>query len=215
MQWEDILTDNKLDTLESRIELIRGKGIKVYPPKECYYDAFAVTPFEQVKVVILGQDPYHGEGQANGLAFSVNKGVKLPPSLKNIYKELERDIGCKIPDHGDLYNWAKEGVLLLNSELTVNEGDPGSHRGMWEIETTRALTELSKRGGVVFLLWGRHAQTKEEYLVSEGNLILKAAHPSPFSANKGFFGCRHFSKANKWLKKNGIEPVDWSMINAD
>jgi uracil-DNA glycosylase len=186
----------------------------VYPKPSDVYHAFKLTPFNEVKVVILGQDPYHGANQAHGLSFSVQKGVAIPPSLKNIYKELQADIpGFKIPAHGDLSSWAKQGVLLLNSTLTVRAGEPGSHQKMgWEQFTDQAIGALSEhREGLVFMLWGRHAQAKASLIDSTKHVVLTAAHPSPFSAYNGFFGCSHFSKANAYLVKKGEKPIVWQI----
>ncbi len=192
----------------------KEEGKIVFPPGSLIFNAFNHTPFDKVKVVILGQDPYHGQGQAHGLSFSVQKGVTPPPSLKNIYKELKDDIeDFTIPSHGDLTKWADEGVLLLNATLTVRKGEPGSHHNKgWELFTDQAIRELSeKKKGIVFLLWGKNAQAKIPLIDTDKHFILKAAHPSPYSANSGFFGCRHFSKANKLLKEQGIEPIDWHL----
>ena len=182
-----------------------------YPPKKDIYKALELTPIDTVKVVILGQDPYHGEGEANGLAFSVNKGIKLPPSLKNIYKELNDDLGIEIPNHGDLTKWAKQGVLLLNSVLTVQKDKPGSHRNMgWEEYTDGIIERISKeKKNVVFILWGKYAESKKELIDESKHLILISPHPSPFSARKGFFKSKPFSKCNTYLKKNNITPIDW------
>jgi uracil-DNA glycosylase len=177
------------------------------------FNAFNLTPFEQVKVVIIGQDPYHGFGQANGFSFSVPKGVKTPPSLQNIYKEIEQDLGYITPPHGNLETWAKQGVLLLNAVLTVNAGEPASHKAAgWENFTNAVIYHLSeKRNNLVFLLWGRFAQEKELLIDNSKHLILKAAHPSPFSAYQGFMGCKHFSKTNTYLQQHKIAPIDWSL----
>ena len=193
----------------------KSKGNAVYPPGNLIFNAFAQTPFQAVKVVILGQDPYHGAGQAHGLSFSVPFGISPPPSLKNIYKELETDIGFKAPEHGNLEAWAKQGVFLLNAFLTVNAAQPGSHqKSGWEIFTDAVIKKISdERSHVVFMLWGRFAQQKENLIDSSKHLILKAAHPSPFSAHSGFFGCKHFSKANEYLQANGLEPIDWTLVN--
>lgn len=183
----------------------------VFPPPTLIFNAFDSCPFFAVKVVILGQDPYHGKGQAHGLSFSVPDGVPTPPSLQNIYKEIRDDLGKDIPRTGNLERWARQGVLLLNATLTVEERSPGSHQGIgWERFTDAAIKALSdKREHLVFLLWGKYAQEKGTVIDASRHLILKAAHPSPFSANNGFFGCRHFSKANGYLKEHGIEPIDW------
>lgn len=185
----------------------------IYPPGKLIFNAFQHTPFDNVKVVILGQDPYHGAGQAHGLCFSVPHGIKAPPSLVNIFKELNSDLGMDIPPHGNLESWADQGVLLLNATLTVRAGEAGSHQKQgWETFTDAVIARISElKESVVFLLWGRYAQAKESLVDGEKHLILKAAHPSPFSAYNGFFGCRHFSKSNHFLKERGIEPVDWSL----
>lgn len=181
----------------------------VFPPPDDIFNALKATPYEKVKVVLLGQDPYHGEGQAHGMCFSVRKGVPLPPSLKNIYKELERELGIAPAAHGCLQKWAEEGVLLLNTVLTVRQGQPASHRGKgWELLTDRIITLLDQRPEpLVFLLWGSHARAKKELIRNPRHLILESAHPSPLSAHSGFFGCNHFMKANEFLK----EPIDWSI----
>ncbi len=183
----------------------------IYPPPGQIFHAFDTCPFDQVKVVILGQDPYHGTGQAHGLCFSVNKGVRIPPSLQNIYKELHTDLGLAIPTHGNLEKWTKQGVLLLNAVLTVRAGNAASHAGKgWERFTDAVIKELSdKREGIVFLLWGRYAQQKGAIIDCSKHLVLEAAHPSPFSAHNGFLGCRHFSKANDYLTQHGKSPIDW------
>jgi uracil-DNA glycosylase len=177
------------------------------------FNAFNLTPFEQVKVVIIGQDPYHGIGQAHGLSFSVPDGIKTPPSLQNIYKEIGQDLGLPIPNRGNLEDWAKQGVLLLNAVLSVNASEPASHKAAgWENFTNAVIYHLSQqRKNLVFLLWGRFAQEKELLIDSNKHLILKAAHPSPFSAYQGFFGCKHFSKTNDYLVSKSISPIDWSI----
>lgn len=179
----------------------------VFPPPEDIFNALKATPYEKVKVVLLGQDPYHGEGQAHGMCFSVRKGVALPPSLKNIYKELERELGIPPATHGCLQKWAEEGVLLLNTVLTVRQGAPASHRGKgWERLTDRIITLLDERPEpLVFLLWGSHARAKKDLIRNPRHLILESAHPSPLSAHSGFFGCGHFIKVNDFLK----DPIDW------
>jgi uracil-DNA glycosylase len=186
---------------------------KVYPPGKKIFAAFDRTPFEKVKVVILGQDPYHGQGQAHGLCFSVPEGIQAPPSLVNIFKELHNDLGMPVPSHGNLEKWAEQGVLLLNATLTVRANQAGSHQNKgWENFTDAVIRKLSdEREGLVFILWGRYAQAKEYLIDPARHHILKAAHPSPFSAHSGFFGCRHFSKTNELLKEQGMEPVDWSL----
>ena len=186
----------------------------VYPPAEDIFNALHFTPLSEVKVLILGQDPYHNEHQAHGLSFSVLPDQKeIPPSLQNIYKELQDDLGCKIPNNGYLKKWADQGVMLLNTVLTVRAHQANSHRGIgWEQFTDAAIRILNEQDRpIVFLLWGRPAQTKKSMLNNPKHLILKAPHPSPLSAYNGFFGCRHFSKVNKFLKSNGIEPIDWSI----
>jgi uracil-DNA glycosylase len=175
------------------------------------FNAFAQCPFDTVKVVILGQDPYHGKGQAHGLAFSVPDHVPIPPSLQNIYKEIKNDIGTDVPQTGNLERWAKQGVLLLNATLTVEQGNPGSHQGRgWEVFTDAVIQKISKeKEHVVFLLWGKFAQSKSSLIDENKHLILKAAHPSPFSAHNGFFGCHHFSKTNSYLQSHGKGPIVW------
>ena len=186
----------------------------MYPTDSLIFSAFDRTPVERVKAVILGQDPYHGPNQAHGLCFSVNDGIVPPPSLKNIFKELKTDIGMTEPSSGNLTKWADEGVLLLNATLTVRAGNAGSHQGKgWERFTDAAIQKLSnERTNLVFLLWGKYAQNKSALINSKnGHLILKGPHPSPLSAYTGFFGCRHFSKTNAFLKEKGIEPIDWNL----
>ena len=182
----------------------------IFPPGKLIFAAFDNTPFDEVKVVIIGQDPYHGRGQANGLCFSVGPNVAKPPSLVNIFKELQDDLGIPIPEKGGLEPWAKQGVLLLNATLTVREGQAGSHHGKgWEQFTDAVIRKISEeKKGIVFLLWGRFAHTKEELINADKHFILKAAHPSPL-ARGAFFGCKHFSKTNKILEQQGIEPIDW------
>lgn len=187
------------------------KKEKVYPPPKDIFRAFDLCPYDQVKVVILGQDPYHGVGQANGLSFAVHTGIPLPPSLKNIFKEIESDIGVKPFVDGDLSRWASQGVLLLNATLTVRASSPGSHQKVgWELFTDKAVQILSEqKEHLVFLLWGNYAKEKGKIIDRSKHLVLEAAHPSPFSAYNGFFGCKHFSKANEYLKKNGLPEIDW------
>ena len=186
---------------------------QIFPPGDDIFNAFSFTPLEKVKVVILGQDPYHNVGQAHGLCFSVNKGVDIPPSLVNIYKELHDDLGCNIPDHGNLTEWAQQGVLLLNTVLTVRAHEANSHRNMgWEEFTDAAMQVLNKVDRpMVFMLWGSPAQTKGRILNNPNHLVLKAPHPSPLSAYRGFFGCRHFSQCNDFLRAHGVEPIDWQI----
>lgn len=183
----------------------------VYPPMENIFNAMKTTSYNDVKAVILGQDPYHEPGQAHGLAFSVQKGTQIPPSLRNIYQELSADLGIPPAPHGQLTKWAEHGVLLLNTVLTVRRGQANSHKGMgWEIFTDDVIMKLNEREKpIVFILWGGNAKTKAKLITNRQHLILTAAHPSPLSAYNGFFGCRHFSKCNEFLAANGIEPVDW------
>jgi len=183
----------------------------LYPPGRQIFHAFQLTPFHSVRVVLLGQDPYHGAGQAHGLCFSVPGGVAQPPSLVNIFKEIRNDLGFPVPSHGNLEKWARQGVLLLNATLTVRAGQPGSHQKKgWETFTDAVIRLLSdKRVGLVFLLWGKFAQEKEALIDTNRHYVLKAAHPSPYSASNGFFGCRHFSRTNEILSRHGLEPVDW------
>ena len=185
----------------------------IYPPRENIFFALKNTPYEYVKVVILGQDPYHGEGEAHGMCFSVNPGVKVPPSLQNIFKELHRDLGCKIPNNGYLLKWARQGVLMLNSVLTVQKDKPASHQGKgWEIFTDRIIEEINnKKTPVVFLLWGNFAKQKASLITNEKHLVLTSSHPSTFSVRYGFDGCSHFSKTNKFLIKNNMTPIDWQI----
>lgn len=186
---------------------------RVYPPMEDIYNALRFTSYHDTKVVILGQDPYHGAGQAHGLSFSVRRGVKAPPSLQNIFKELESDLGCTPPDHGCLEAWARQGVLLLNTTLTVREGAPKSHAGKgWEELTDAIISHLSAREtSLVFILWGAHAQSKMP-LIDARHHIIASPHPSPFSARRGFFGSRPFSRANAYLKEDGLAPIDWCTL---
>ncbi|MFC3886363.1 uracil-DNA glycosylase [Bacillus songklensis] len=187
----------------------------VYPEKNDIFNALHLTGYRDTKVVILGQDPYHGPGQAHGLSFSVNPGVKVPPSLVNVYKELSNDLDCYIPNNGYLVKWAKQGVLLLNTVLTVRRGKPNSHKGMgWEQFTDRVIELLAERPEpMAFLLWGKHAQEKKKLIHSNHHYIIESPHPSPFSANRGFFGSRPFSKTNDFLKENGQIPIDWQIEN--
>lgn len=185
----------------------------VYPPSDDIFNAFALTPLSEVKVLILGQDPYHEPGQAHGLSFSVKPGIDIPPSLVNIYKELHDDLGCYIPDNGYLEKWARQGVLLLNTVLTVRAHAANSHKDIgWEEFTDAAIRALNEEDRpIVYMLWGKPAQAKMSMLNNKKHLVLTAPHPSPLSAYRGFFGCRHFSKANDFLKKNGINPIDWQI----
>lgn len=185
----------------------------VYPPKNEVFHAFQLTPYSQVKVVILGQDPYHGPNQANGLSFSVEVGTKFPPSLRNIFNELVEDIKCEYPSSGDLSSWAKQGVLLLNTTLTVKESQPMSHTGMgWERFTDVVLSEINKKSTpVVFILWGKHAQSKKKLINQSKHFVIESAHPSPLSARRGFFGSHPFSKTNTFLISKGLTPINWSL----
>lgn len=191
-----------------RLEYEKGQ---VFPPASKVFAAFDLCPFSTVKVVILGQDPYHDDGQANGLAFSVNPGVRIPPSLLNIYKEIQSETGAEIPRSGDLSRWAKQGVLLLNNSLTVRAHQPASHATIgWELLTDAAIKALSDgRSGLVFLLWGSHARRKAALIDRTKHLVLEAPHPSPLSAHRGFFGCNHFLKANEYLIAKGLSPILW------
>jgi uracil-DNA glycosylase len=189
-------------------------GKTIYPPAPDYFNAFNTTPLSQVKVVILGQDPYHGVGQAHGLCFSVRRGIAVPPSLHNIYRELSTDVGATPVRHGDLSTWAEQGVLLLNSVLTVEAGQAASHQGRgWELFTDEVIKVLNdEREHLVFLLWGSYAQKKGQHIDTEKHLVLKAVHPSPMAANRGgFFGCKHFSQANAYLQQHGLEPINWAL----
>ena len=194
-----------------RSEIAAGK--RIFPPGKQMFAALDAVPFERVRVVILGQDPYHAAGQAHGLSFSVPPGVPVPPSLANIFKEIERDLGLPVPRHGCLAHWAAQGVLLLNAVLSVEEGKAGSHAGRgWEGFTDEVIRALSnEREGLVFLLWGSYAQKKGELVDRQRHCVLKAPHPSPLSAHRGFLGCGHFGKANRWLQGRGETPIDWSL----
>jgi uracil-DNA glycosylase len=199
--------------IADHIKTEKALGKIIYPAGSQIFNAFQKTPFENVKVVILGQDPYHGPNQAMGLSFSVPKGISQPPSLINIFKELYEDTGSPLPNHGDLTKWAEQGVLLLNASLTVRAGEPMSHSKIgWHIFTNAVISKISEiKEKVVFLLWGKFAQEKIELINLKKHYVLKAAHPSPLSAYNGFFGCRHFSKTNNYLVKNGIHPIDWAL----
>lgn len=190
-------------------------GKIIYPPEQDTFSALNLTPFDNVKVVIIGQDPYHGKGQAHGLSFSVKKGIKIPPSLVNIYKELENDLGLKVPSHGFLESWANEGVLLLNNVLTVEDSKAGSHHNKgWEVFTDKIIETLNKeKSNLVFILWGSPAQKKATSVNSEKHFIIKSVHPSPLSSYRGFFGSKPFSQANLFLQSKGISPIDWSIKN--
>lgn len=245
--WDEVLEGEFEKTYYQKLRsflVSEYKTHKVYPEMHSIFKALQLTPYNDVKVVILGQDPYHGPGQAHGLAFSVQKGVSIPPSLLNIFKELQEDCGCYIPNNGFLEKWAKQGVLLLNNALTVRAGKPNSHRGQgWELFTTRIIQLLNERPkrnktsgeteftlfnipvkeepnatpkntkGIVFLLWGSNAKEKANYITSPAHFVLSCPHPSPFSADRGFFGCHHFSKTNQLLTQMDYPPIDWQIEN--
>lgn len=214
MEWKDFVENERKElyfkNLTNKINQDRIRK-RVFPPKEEIFSALKLTPLNDIKVVIIGQDPYHEIGQAHGLAFSVKQGVKLPPSLQNIYKEIEQEYGYKMSNNGDLTNWAKQGVLLLNSSLTVNQGEAGSHKGYgWEIFTKKIIETInSELSGVVFLLWGRHAQEIGKNIDRSKHYVLTSVHPSPLSAYNGFFGNNHFKHCNEILKKLGKKEIDW------
>ncbi len=212
--WKKVLSDEFNSEYFNRItEFIKNeyKSTLVYPPASKIFQAFNLCPFEKVKVVILGQDPYHGPNQAHGLSFSVEKGQPKPPSLINIYKELESDLGIKPPNHGELTHWAEQGVFLLNAILTVKASQPGSHQNVgWQQFTDAVIRTISdQKEHVVFILWGSFAQKKAELIDRSKHLIITSAHPSPLSAHRGFLGSKPFSKANEYLVKNGLEPISW------
>ena len=209
----DYLLRPDMQALAQFLRSEKAKGKRIYPSGRNIFSALDATPFEQVKVVILGQDPYHGPGQAHGLCFSVLPGVDVPPSLQNIFKEIERDLGIARPGHGYLMSWARQGVLLLNSVLTVEAGNAGSHQGKgWEGFTDHIVERLNaERDGLVFLLWGSYAQAKGKIIGNHRHCVLRAPHPSPLSAHRGFLGCGHFSAANRWLAGRGLTPIDWSL----
>jgi len=210
----EFLLSDKMDQLKAFLKSELQANKVIYPPNSLIFNAFNTTPLDRVKVVILGQDPYHGPNQAHGLSFSVQKGVALPPSLRNIYHELSTDLGIVPAKHGDLTQWAEEGVLLLNSVLTVEAGQPTSHQKKgWEDFTDAAIDVLNEqREKIVFILWGAYAHKKGQRIDQNKHLVLKAAHPSPLAANRGgFFGCKVFSKTNNYLKQNGIEPIKWQL----
>lgn len=200
-------------TLSAFLRERRAQGARIYPPGPQIFAAFDATPFDAVKVVVLGQDPYHGAGQAHGLCFSVRPGVAVPPSLDNIFKEIQRDLGISRPDHGCLTPWAERGVLLLNAVLTVEDGRAGAHQGKgWEGFTDHVVETLNReREGLVFLLWGSYAQAKGKVIDPRRHRVLKAPHPSPLSAHRGFLGCGHFSATNEYLSRHGQTPIDWSL----
>ena len=214
--WDEILADEWQKPYYRRLhEFLKSEysSKRIYPSMYDIFNALKYTSFADTKAVIIGQDPYHGAGQAHGLCFSVKKGVAIPPSLRNIYKELHDDVGFVIPQHGELTSWAKQGVLLLNTVLTVREGCPNSHKGKgWEIFTDRVISELNnKQTPVVFLLWGANAEQKGRLITNPIHKKLITVHPSPLSASRGFIGCRHFSKANGLLAEAGLEPINWQI----
>ncbi|WP_017091331.1 uracil-DNA glycosylase [Vibrio splendidus] len=216
--WESIINDERdkeyFQSVLAFVEQQRNSGKTIYPPQEQVFSAFDMTPFESVRVVILGQDPYHGANQAHGLAFSVLPGVKIPPSLRNMYKELAQDIeGFEIPSHGYLDTWASQGVLMLNTVLTVEEAKAHSHAKCgWETFTDAIIAELNQRSEpIIFLLWGAHAQKKGQAIDADKHHVLTAPHPSPLSAHRGFFGCQHFSTTNKLLSSMDQQPIDWRL----
>lgn len=216
--WFNILKDEfeKDYYLKLRQFLINEYKTKtIYPPMDQIFNALNYTSYENTKVLILGQDPYHGEGQAHGLSFSVKHGVKTPPSLRNMYKELNSDLGCYIPNHGYLANWAEQGVLMLNTSLTVRAASPNSHRGKgWEILTDEIIKKLNEREKpVVFILWGNNAISKEKFITNPQHLVIKSVHPSPLSASRGFFGSKPFSRTNEFLEKTGQEKINWQIEN--
>jgi uracil-DNA glycosylase len=213
--WNEILAEEMKKDYYQELQAFvqkRRSEVRVFPEEKNVFNALELTPFESVKVVILGQDPYHGFGQAHGLSFSVQKGIPLPPSLKNIYKELQEDIGGEVPIEGDLSHWAKQGVLLLNTVLTVEEGNANSHKGKgWERLTNRLIESLNElKHPVIFILWGKPAQDKEKLIINPNHVILKAPHPSPLSAYRGFFGSKPFSRVNDILIQQGQTPIRWT-----
>ncbi|MDD2628417.1 MAG: uracil-DNA glycosylase [Clostridia bacterium] len=217
-RFKEILDEEMKKDYMIKLQLFIDEEYKrttIFPERKNIMNALSYTPYENVKVVIVGQDPYHGVDEAHGLCFSVKPGTKTPPSLLNMYKELNRDLNCYIPNNGYLVKWAKQGVLMLNSVLTVQKDKPGSHRGKgWEIFTDRIIEETNKKEEpVVFLLWGNYAKEKGKYITNTNHLILSTTHPSPFSVKRGFEGCSHFSKVNSFLKEKGIEPIDWQIEN--
>lgn len=217
--WKTILRNEFTKTyfleIVTFLKTEKATGKIIYPPGPLIFNAFNQTPFHKVKVVILGQDPYHNPGQAHGLSFSVPNGIKPPPSLMNIYKEIQKDIGVAMPaEYGNLTRWAEQGVLLLNAILTVRANEPASHAKIgWMDFTDAVIRKISaEKKGIIFILWGKFAQDKQSLVDETKHYVLKAAHPSPFSADKGFFGCRHFSKTNELLTLQGMEPIDWKLL---
>lgn len=214
--WDEVLQKETESEYFNKIRYALAAEYKtqtVYPPKEELFSALKLTPYHEVKAVIIGQDPYHGAGQAHGLSFSVKPGVRVPPSLRNIYKELQADLGTPIPSHGSLIHWAKQGGLLLNAVLTVREGQPNSHQALgWQTFTDAVIRELNERTApMVFMLWGSYAQKKGAFINRDKHLVLESTHPSPLAAHRGFLGSRPFSKTNEFLVSQGIKPIDWTI----
>ena len=215
--WKNVLSrefsKSYFENIVAFLKTEKAQEKIIYPPGSLIFNAFEKTPFNKLKVLLLGQDPYHGKGQAMGLSFSVPKGVRPPPSLINIFKELHDDVGVQIPSTGDLTPWAEQGVMLLNAALTVREGEPNSHSKIgWHQFTDAVIKKVSdEKEGIVFLLWGSFAHQKQELIDQTKHHVLKAAHPSPYSADKGFFGCKHFSKTNKFLTDQKQDPVNWAL----
>ena len=215
--WKDVLKEefNKIyfQHIVTFLKAEKATGKIIYPPGSLIFNSFKQTPFSIVKVVIIGQDPYHNKGQAHGLSFSVPDGIIKPPSLLNIFKELKNDLGIEISENGNLEKWAQQGVLLLNASLTVRQNEPGSHAQIgWLQFTDQVIKKISdEKEGIIFLLWGKFAQEKQSLIDETKHFVLKAAHPSPFSASNGFFGCKHFSKTNALLMKQQKEPIDWKI----
>lgn len=216
--WKKVLASEfeseYMQSLRSFLQREKQQGKTIYPPGPEIFSAFQYAPFDQVKVVVLGQDPYHGPNQAHGLCFSVRKGVRIPPSLVNIYKEIEQELSVSMPDHGNLEGWADQGILLLNATLTVEAGQAGSHQKKgWEQFTDAAIDRLNRqRDGLVFLLWGGSAQKKGRIIDRGRHLVLESPHPSPLSAHRGFFGCGHFARTNEYLIEQGRAPIDWARL---
>ncbi|WP_334077307.1 uracil-DNA glycosylase [Paenibacillus sanfengchensis] len=214
--WDEVLQEETQKSYFQELRYALAREYKlhtVYPPKELLFSALKLTPYERTRVVILGQDPYHGPGQAHGLSFSVMPGVRIPPSLQNIYKELESDLGIPAPNHGYLLHWAEQGVLMLNAVLTVREGQPNSHKGLgWERFTDAIMMKLNERNEpLVFILWGSYAQQKGAFIDRRRHKVIRSPHPSPLSAHRGFLGSRPFSQTNEFLKENGLGPIDWTL----
>ena len=219
-EWDEILSNEfQKDYYKSIRAFLKSEYFTrtIFPPMHDIFNALKYTSYNETKVVILGQDPYHEIGQAHGLSFSVKKGVKIPPSLVNIYKELNTDIGMKIPNHGELTSWAKQGVLLLNATLTVREGMANSHKDIgWAIFTDEVIKKLNESPNpIVFVLWGANARSKKKYITNKNHLIIESAHPSPLSAYNGFFGSRPFSRANEFLRAHGLSEINWNSVNED